>query len=103
MNGYEVEINQLRRAAAAAQSCADQLAQADVAVTVREVPAALPGSQSGPQLIKLAGLWRATLSDSSRAWHGHSTSLTQSADQYTANDSAAAEVFTPAGHRQREY
>lgn len=95
MSGYEVEIAQLRQAASAAQSCGDQLGEVDAAATMTGVPGALPGSRSGSPIKKLAGAWRGQVTHLSRRFVSHATSLTQSADRDAANETAAAEVFTP--------
>lgn len=95
MSGYEVEIDQLRGAAAAARSCGDQLGQVDAAASINAVPAALPGSRSGSPITKLANSWQGEVTGLNRGFLGHATSLTQSADLYAANDTAAAEVFAP--------
>lgn len=95
MSGYELEIDQLRRAADAARSCGDQLGEVDAAATVDAVPAALPGSRSASPITTLANSWREQVSHLGGGFLGHATSVTQSADLYAANDNAAAEVFKP--------
>jgi putative heme degradation protein len=96
VSGYELEIDQLRQAAAAARSCADQLRQVDAAATIGAVPAALPGARSGSPIATLANSWRQQVTALGGGFLGHATSLTRSADLYAASDTAAAEVFAPA-------
>jgi hypothetical protein len=95
VGGYELEIDQLRRAATATRSCGDQLGKVDAAAAISAVFPALPGSRSAPPIAKLANSWRGEVTGLSQRFLGHATSLTQSADLYAANESAAAEAFTP--------
>lgn len=95
VSGYELEIDQLRRAATAARSCGDQLGKVDPAATMKAVSAAISGSRSASPIAALANSWREQVTHLKGGFLGHAMSLTQSADLYAANESVAAEVFTP--------
>jgi hypothetical protein len=93
--GFELEIEQIRRAAGAARSGGDQLGTVDAGATMGGVPAALLGSRSGGPIATLADSWRQQVTFWGNGLIDHATNLAASADLYAANESAAAEVFAP--------
>lgn len=93
MGGYDLELQQLRRAANAAWSGGDQLGKVDAQGSVSAVPAALPGSRSAGPIARLADSWRQQVVHWSAALLNYASGLAQSADLYAANDAAAAEAF----------
>ena len=95
MAGYELEIEQIRRAAAAARSGGDQLGKVDAAATTSGVPAALPGARSGPRITDLAETWQQQATRWSGGLLDHAAHLAASADLYAANEAAATDVFAP--------
>lgn len=93
MSGYELEIEQLRRAATAARSGGDQLDKVDASASMSAVPPAMPGSRCAGPLARLADTWRQQVTWWSSSLTSHGKNLAQSADLYAANEATAADVF----------
>jgi hypothetical protein len=103
VGGYELEIEQIRRAAGAAQSAGDQLAGLDVGCRIGAGAGFLPGAQSGKQLQLLEDSWLRRAREFSDSLIDHGTKLTWAAGDYITDDAKAAAAFQPVhvgGHRE---
>ena len=95
MDGYELEIDQLRRAAVAARSAGEQLATLEVGCRIGGAVGALWGSKSGEQLRMLEDSWVRRGREYSTSLVDHATKLTWAAGDYATDDGKAAEAFKP--------
>lgn len=104
MDGYEVEIEALRRAADAACSAGEQAGEIRTNSAVTAVPAAMPGSESSSALPAWADWFdRNRLHRWSMAATRHGEQLNASADLYAANEEEAERAFNrPDARRQGE-
>ncbi|OLR91425.1 hypothetical protein [Actinokineospora bangkokensis] len=93
MDGYEVDVEGLRKAARAAGSAGEQAGQVKLGEAVRPVGAAMPGSAAAGRAQALAEAWDERL----RAWSADiatfSGNLGTSADGYQRNEDAAKADF----------
>lgn len=97
MDGYEVEIGEIRAAADGARSAGEQASAVEVRSAVTGVPNALRGSRSGPVITKWADHFSTHQCANWGTWAiRHADRLTASADEYAANEQAANEAFKPA-------
>lgn len=87
--GYEVVIDAMRTASAAAGDAAAAVGKVDLGGAVDDVPAALPGSTSGPAATALASKWTEQVKTWSTDAGGYAKDLSTAADHYAANESAA--------------
>lgn len=93
MNGYEADIEQLRRAADAATSVGEQAREIDLGGSVNRVATGLPGSESAVAAAKLAGAWEQRLTTWATDIRGFGDAVSAAASSYAASDEAAAEAF----------
>src|SRR5438045_2464094 len=97
MDGYEVDIEVLRKAAKAAGSAGEQAGNARLGETVTPLTEAMPGSASMTQAQALAAVWGERL----RSWSTDITAfggnLATSADAYEKGDAAADRDFSLLG------
>ncbi|SDS61791.1 hypothetical protein [Actinoplanes derwentensis] len=93
MSGFEVQIGQLRSAAEAAGSAADQARVVKPGTGLEEIPAALPGGTAAGSAPALA----TAFNERARSWADEidrwSASVTAAAKQYSASDDAARQAF----------
>ncbi|MGC7095642.1 type VII secretion target [Amycolatopsis lurida] len=92
-NGYEVQLEALRRAALAADSAAEQVSAADLASALGEAVAGLPGARCARAVEAVGEAWRGDLADWASQARGYGQSLTGAADGYARNDAAVAQDF----------
>jgi hypothetical protein len=89
--GYEVVIEAMRKAAAAAGDAAEAAGKVRLGDAVDDVATAMPGSKSGPAATALASTW----TDQVKAWStdagDYAKNLSSAADRY-ARDEAAAQA-----------
>ncbi|MBM7776470.1 hypothetical protein JOD54_006674 [Actinokineospora baliensis] len=97
MDGYDVNVEGLRRAAKAAGSAGEQAGQVRLGESVSPVAEAMPGSASAGQAKALATAWDQRL----RGWSADITTfsgnLTTSADGYDKDEASAVEDFSLVG------
>jgi hypothetical protein len=93
VSGFEVQIDQLRKAAGAAGSAAVQARAVDPGTGLEAIATALPGggaAQSAPALVS-------AFNDRARGWAGEidgwSTSVSAAAKTYSESEDAARKVF----------
>ncbi|MBM7776537.1 hypothetical protein JOD54_006741 [Actinokineospora baliensis] len=93
MSGYEVEIGQLRAAAQAAESAADQARVVEPGTGLGAIAAALPGGEAAKGAPALASAFN----ERAKAWAGEigqwGDSVTSAATAYAENEAAAAGAF----------
>ncbi|AXB47078.1 hypothetical protein [Amycolatopsis albispora] len=92
-NGYEVQLDALRRAAGAAGSAAEQVSAVDLAGALGEAAAALPGARCVRAIETLGAAWSDDIRDWTTRAKDHGQSLTAAADGYAGNDAAVARDF----------
>ena len=95
--GYEVVIEAMRRASAAAADSAAQAGGIGLGAAVDDVDSAMPGSTSAGAAEKLAGTWRNQLTTWSTDTDGYATDLSTAADHYAASEDAARADFQGIG------
>jgi hypothetical protein len=93
MSGYELEIEQIRRAGAAAQSAGDQLANLDLGCEIGGGYGALPGAKCGEQFRTLEDTWLRHGREFSGSLQSHATNLTWAADDYNVHEDQARQAF----------
>ncbi|MFG1603763.1 hypothetical protein [Actinoplanes sp. NPDC049265] len=93
MSVFEVQIGQLRKAATAAASAADQARTVDPGTGLEAVATALPGGTSAADAPALAS----TFNERTRAWADEidrwSASVTAAAKEYAESDESAKKAF----------
>ncbi|MGB3438462.1 MAG: hypothetical protein WBA97_06875 [Actinophytocola sp.] len=93
MSGYEVELGQLRDAAAAAGSAADQARAVSPGTGLDAIAVALPGGDAAKNAPTLAS----TFNERANGWSGEidlwSESVTSSAKAYAENEGDAERAF----------
>ncbi|RSN60869.1 hypothetical protein DMH01_16545 [Amycolatopsis sp. WAC 04182] len=93
MSGYEVEIGQLRNAAKAAGSAADQARAVEPGSGLDAIATALPGGEAAKNAPTLAS----TFTERGKGWAGEidgwSDSITKAANTYSENENSAKEAF----------
>ncbi|MDG4825177.1 hypothetical protein O7635_25295 [Asanoa sp. WMMD1127] len=93
MSGFEVQIGQLRAAAKAAGSAADQAKVVEPGTGLDAVATALPGGVAATTAPTLAS----TFNERATGWAGEidrwSESVTSNADAYAENEDAAKVAF----------
>jgi len=93
VSGYEVQIGQLRNAAKAAGSAADQARVVDPGTGLDTVAAALPGGDAAKSAPTLAS----TFNERAKGWAGEiekwSESITAAAKAYSENEDSAKGAF----------
>ncbi|PPK70419.1 hypothetical protein V5P93_000700 [Actinokineospora auranticolor] len=93
MSGYEVEIGQLRSAAKAAWSAADQARAVEPGTGLGAVAAALPGGEAAKNAPTLAS----TFNERAQGWAGEidqwGDSVNSSAKAYAENENTAERAF----------
>ncbi|GAA1305448.1 hypothetical protein [Saccharothrix xinjiangensis] len=97
MSGFEVDVEGLRKAAAAAISAGEQAGRVELGSTPRDVPAALPGSESAAKAEPLAHAWTERLACWSTDVNRLGGNLSAAADRYEADEGAAEQDFTLLG------
>jgi hypothetical protein len=93
--GYEVVIDELRKAGSAAGGAGEQAARVDLGATIAEVPAALPGSRSVQAVAELVSTWREQVAGWSRQAGAFGRRMSSSADLYSASNEAAERDLAP--------
>ncbi|MGH4014707.1 MAG: hypothetical protein ACRDSL_12435 [Pseudonocardiaceae bacterium] len=93
MSGYEADIGQLRRSAAAATSVGEQASGIDLGGGVSGVATGLPGSESAAAAANLAGAWEGRLGTWAADIRAFGESVSAAADGYAASDEAAEDAF----------
>jgi len=93
MSGYELEIEQIRRAGAAAQSAGDQLANLDVGCEIGTGSGALPGATCAGRFRALEDSWLRQGRDFSGSLIGHANNLAGAAADYDAHEDHAKEAL----------
>lgn len=101
MTGFDVVIEELRRAGKAAVSAGEQAHSVDLGSTVAGVPGALPGSVSATSVQKAAHTWSTRIKNWSTRVDTHGRSLATAADNYAANDTAAKQDLSEAPRGRR--
>lgn len=93
MSGYEVQIGQLRNAAKAAGSAADQARAVEPGTGLDAIATALPGGEAAKSAPTLAS----TFTERAKGWAGEidgwSESITKAANAYAENENSAEEAF----------
>lgn len=93
MSGYEVEIGQLREAAEAAGSAAEQAGAVDPGTGLEAIAVALPGGDAAQNAPTLAS----TFNERAKGWAGEidrwSASITASAKEYSDSEDSAERAF----------
>ncbi|WP_241832679.1 hypothetical protein [Amycolatopsis sp. CB00013] len=93
VSGYEVEIGQLRAAAKAAGSAADQARAVEPGTGLGSIATALPGGEAAKGAPTLAS----TCTERAKGWAGEidrwSESITKAAKAYSENENSAEEAF----------
>ncbi|ANN17757.1 hypothetical protein SD37_20300 [Amycolatopsis orientalis] len=93
MSGYEVEIGQLRNAAKAAGSAADQARAVEPGAGLDAIATALPGGEAAKSAPTLAS----TFTERAKGWAGEidrwSESITTAAKAYSESEKSAEEAF----------
>lgn len=89
MSGYEVAIEEIRKAAAAVTSAGEQAAGVDVAGALSGVAGALPGSRSAQAATGAAKAWEQQEREWSREAKDYGENLRKTADHYATSDQAA--------------
>lgn len=93
MSGYEVQIGQLRAAANAAGSAADQARVVDPGTGLDGIATALPGGDAATNAPTLAS----TFNERAKGWAGEidrwSESVTSSAKEYSESEDSAERAF----------
>ncbi|OLF15030.1 hypothetical protein BU204_24040 [Actinophytocola xanthii] len=93
MSGYEVQIGQLRSAAKAAGSAAEQAGAVDPGTGLEAIATALPGGDAAQKAPNLAS----TFNERAEGWAGEidrwSESITASAKEYSENEDSAERAF----------
>jgi hypothetical protein len=95
--GYEVVIDSLRKASAAANDAASQAGKVQLGAAIDDVGPAMPGSRSGPAAAALATNWANQVKTWSSDATTYSENLTKAADHYAANEEAAKADFEGLG------
>ncbi len=90
MNGYEVVIDQLRKAGSAATSAGEQAAQVDLASAISGVPDALTGGRSAGAATRLGVEWARKITEWGGEVRAIGEEISSSADLYATNEAAAA-------------
>ncbi|GIF52100.1 hypothetical protein DFJ67_5683 [Asanoa ferruginea] len=93
MSGFEVQIGQLRNAAKAAGSAADQAKAVNPGTGLDAIATALPGGVAAMRAPTLAS----TFNERGQGWAGEieqwSKSVTSNANAYAENEDAAKKAF----------
>lgn len=93
MSGYEVQLSQLRNAATAAGSAADQARAVDPGTGLEAIATALPGGDAAKNAPTLAS----TFNERAKGWSGEidlwSESVTSSVKAYSENEGDAERAF----------
>jgi hypothetical protein len=95
--GYEVVIEEMRKASAAATDAATQASKVQLGAAIDDVGPAMPGSTSGPAAASLAKVWTDQLKTWSSDTADYGKGLSTAADYYAANEEAAASDFQGLG------
>jgi hypothetical protein len=97
MSGFEVDVEALRKAAAAAVSAGEQAGQVKLGSAPQAVPDALPGSVSATRAEPLGRAWDERLGAWSTDVNRFGGNLSAAADRYEADDAAAERDFSILG------
>ncbi|WP_083752601.1 hypothetical protein [Actinosynnema sp. ALI-1.44] len=95
--GYDVVIDSLRKASAAAGDAAEQSGKVQLGAALDDVGPAMPGSRSGPAAATLATAWDGLVKSWSTDAKAYGENLSTAADHYAANEEAAAADFQGVG------
>ncbi|ALG11175.1 hypothetical protein [Kibdelosporangium phytohabitans] len=95
--GYDVVIDSLRKAAAAAADAASQSGKVELGAALDDVGPAMPGSRSGPAAASLTTAWTNLVKSWSADATAYGENLTAAADHYAANEQAAKADFQGVG------
>ncbi|SMD18316.1 hypothetical protein [Kibdelosporangium aridum] len=95
--GYEVVIDSLRKASAAAGDAASQAGKVQLGAAIDDVGPAMPGSRSGPAAGSLATNWTNQVKTWSADAQAYGENLAKAADHYAANEEAAKADFQGMG------
>ena len=87
--GYEVVIEAMRSASAAAGDAAGAAANVALGAAMDDVAAALPGGRSGPAASALATTWTNQLKRWSTDVDNYARDLSTAADRYARDEAAA--------------
>ncbi|MFE9750717.1 hypothetical protein ACFYOT_37910 [Saccharothrix saharensis] len=93
MDGYQVDVEALRKAAKAATSAGEQAGRVKLGEAVTPVAEAMPGSASAGRAQALASAWGGRLTGWSTDVTAFGGNLAASADGYEKNEDAAAKDF----------
>ena len=91
--GFEVQIDALRSAAAAARDIAGQVKRSDAADGLQGGTAAIPGATAVPLMTQVASAWRNELAAWATATTDYGTRLETCATTYEHSDTASREAF----------
>ncbi|PRX47754.1 hypothetical protein B0I33_105336 [Prauserella shujinwangii] len=91
MNGYTARLGELRSAASASRSAAEQVTGVDLAAALAGAGEAMPGARSVRSFETLGDAWRADLDDWVRRAQRFADGLDVAADSYRRDDDQVAE------------
>ena len=89
--GYQVLPEELRRAADAARSAAEQAGAARLDEPAVKIARALPGSMSGPAAVSTGRSWMSSTFKWREGCTGYGDSLSRSAEEYQRGDQSSAD------------
>jgi hypothetical protein len=94
--GFDVVIDELRKAGKAAISAGEQAGTVDLGSAVSGVAGALTGSRSAKVVVKTAAAWRTQIKNWSSEAGSHGRLLHTAADYYATNEQAAEQDLSNA-------
>nr|WP_083467426.1 hypothetical protein [Kibdelosporangium sp. MJ126-NF4]CEL23549.1 hypothetical protein [Kibdelosporangium sp. MJ126-NF4]CTQ89163.1 hypothetical protein [Kibdelosporangium sp. MJ126-NF4] len=95
--GYEVVIDSLRKASAAAGDAASQSGKVELGASIDDVGPAMPGGRSGAAAASLATAWTSLVKSWSSDAAAYGGNLSTAAEHYATNEEAAKADFQGVG------
>lgn len=91
--GYQAKIDDLRRAAKAAGSAGEQVAEVDLPGAIRNAVDGMPGARCVRSLETLGNAWRGDIAGWVSQAKDYAEALTAAAQTYSSNEDAASDDF----------
>lgn len=91
--GYQAKIDDLRRAAKAAGSAGEQVAEVDLAGAIGHAADGMPGARCVRLFATLGNAWRGDIAGWVSQANGYAEALTAAAETYSSNEDAASDDF----------
>ena len=93
VSGYQAQIEALRSAAEAARSAGEQVSGVDLAGSLGQAGAGMPGARSVQSVETLGNAWNGDIESWTSQADGYAAALDAAAETYSANEDAAERDF----------